>query len=129
MAGGAPFGGVPFGQYAEDDAQEQILAPFIAPTTVVYAPTLPDQVFAPTIAATTVVYPPVVQSGGTPGRVTNLPVEALVLPDTAKARVTNLPVEVLVQLLNPSARLTNLPVEVLYRNNERTRATVSWVDE
>jgi hypothetical protein len=61
----------------------------------------------------------------TPARVTQLPVEALVLgePD---ARVTQLPVEALI-LREPSVRVTQMVVEVLLRT-QYDHVQIIWID-
>jgi hypothetical protein len=49
-------------------------------------------------------------------RITQIPVEVLVLPDDAKARTTQVPVEALVAPTDAMARVTQVVVEVLIQN-------------
>lgn len=51
-----------------------------------------------------------------PSRISQLPTEALVQPDTQKARISQLPTEALVQPNNARARISQLPTEVLVQS-------------
>ena len=58
-------------------------------------------------------------------RITQVPVEVVVLPADQKARTTQLPVEVVLEG-DPEARISNLPVEVVTRVLYEKISVVIW---
>jgi len=76
----------------------------------------------PFIAATTTLFTPTVANNSA-ARVSQLPAEVVLAPDSGAARISQVPAEVVLEG-DPAARVSQAPVEVIMRNLHESVAII-----